>query len=109
MGLALSLVPLLLVKVIVARYQKAAGALLTALGIGIFAVAFTLVALNLSIHFLRVASTGRLPVGISATFVGAVLTSVTIALFANRKQPKPTSDTEALEREYGSPSRTAVH
>ena len=65
MGLALSLVPLLFAKVIVARYQKAARGLLTALGIGILGVSFTLVALNLSIHFLRAASTGKVPVGTS--------------------------------------------
>jgi len=44
MVLALSLAPLLLVKVIVARYQKAARDLLMALGIGIFTIAFSVVA-----------------------------------------------------------------
>lgn len=96
MALALSLAPLLLVKLIVARYQKAARGLLTALGIGIFAAAFTLVALNLSIHFLSVASTKKLPAGTSVSFVVAVLTSVTIAFFAKGKQPKPKSDTGIL-------------
>jgi ferredoxin-NADP reductase len=91
LGLALSLAPLLLVKLMVARYQKAARGLLTALGIGIFAAAFTLVALNLSIHFLGVASTEKVPVGISATFVVAVFISVTIAFFAKGKQPKSDS------------------
>src|SRR5690348_2303933 len=46
MGLALLLVPLVMAKVLVARYQKAARGLLMALGIGIFGMAFTLVAMN---------------------------------------------------------------
>lgn len=52
-GLALALAPLLLVKVIAARYQKSARGVLMALGIAIFAIAFTLVALNVSTHYLR--------------------------------------------------------
>jgi len=88
MSLALSLAPLLIVKVIVARYQKATRDLLTALGIGIFTIAFSLVALNLSIHYLRVASTGKVPLGISATVIVVVLISAAIAFFAKGKQPK---------------------
>lgn len=59
MGLALIIAPLLLVKIVVARFQKAARGLLMALGITIFAIAFTLVALNVSIHYLRAASTHK--------------------------------------------------
>jgi len=82
MVLALSLAPLLLVKVIVARYQKAARDLLMALGIGIFTIAFSLVALNLSVHYLRAASTGKVPVGTSTTVIVLVLISAAIAFFA---------------------------
>ena len=96
MGLALLLAPLLLVKLIVARYQKTARGLLTALGIGIFVTAFTLVALNLSIHFLGIASTEKVPVGTSASFVVGVLILVTIAFFAKGKPPKPKSDTGTI-------------
>ncbi len=95
-GLALLLAPLLLVKVIVARYQKAARGLLTALGIGIFAAAFTLVSLNLVVHFLRVASTDKVPARTSVTLVGVVLISVAIAFFAKAKQPKVKADTGVL-------------
>jgi ferredoxin-NADP reductase len=96
MSLALSLAPLVMVKVIVARYQKAARDLLTALGIGIFTIAFTLVALNLSIHHLRGASTGKVPVGISATVIVGVLISAAIAFFAKGKQPKSEFNAGAL-------------
>ena len=96
MGLALSVAPLVFVKVIVARYQKAARSLLTALGIGIFAVAFTLVALNLVVYCLRVASTEKVPSETSATFVVAVLICAAIAFFIKGKQPKPKSETEIL-------------
>jgi ferredoxin-NADP reductase len=89
MGLALILAPLLFVKVIVARYQKAARGLLTALGIGIFAFAFTLVALNASVHFLRAASTGKVGLETSAIFVALVLVSTIIAFSAKSKQPQP--------------------
>jgi len=90
MVLAFSLAPLLLVKVIVARYRKAEHDLLRVLGIGIFAIAFTLVALNLSVHYLRVAATGKVPVGASATVIVLVLISAAIAFFA-KAEPKPKS------------------
>lgn len=95
-GLALVMMPLLVVKLIVARHQKTARGLLAALGIGIFATAFTLVALNVSIHFLAFASREKLSAGTSAVFVIAMITSVTIAFFAKRKRPKPESDAEML-------------
>ena len=93
MGLALSLAPLLFIKVVVARYQKAARGLLMALGIGIFAIAFTLVTLNVSIHYLRLASPHKVPRGTSLTVVVLALVSVGIAYFRNSKQPKPKPDT----------------
>lgn len=96
MGLALSLAPLLVVKLIVARYQKAARGLLMGLGIGIFAIAFTLVALNLSIHFLRVASIHKAPVGISATFVTLALISAIIPFVGKPRQRKPKSSAAVL-------------
>ena len=91
MVLALSLAPLLFVKVIVARYQKAARDLLLALGIGIFAIAFSLVALNLFVHYLRLTSSHKVPVGTSAIVIVVVLMSVAIPFFAKGKQPKPES------------------
>jgi glycine betaine catabolism B len=100
-GLALVLAPLILVKVLVARYQKAARGLLTALGVAIFVIAFSLVALNLSIHLLRAASPETLSVRTSAIVVLAVLASVTIAFFAKGKTSRPTG-TPSLSQ-YGNP------
>ncbi len=92
-GLALALAPLLFVKVIVARYQKSARGVLTALGIAIFAIAFTLVALNVSTHYLRQASAHKAPFSTSITFVVVVLLSVLIAYFAAR--PKVDKEVQA--------------
>jgi len=69
MVLGLLLVPLLVLKVLVARFQKAARGLLAALGIAIFAAAFTLVAMNVAVHLLRSASPAKVPASYSAVFV----------------------------------------
>jgi ferredoxin-NADP reductase len=95
-ALAFSLAPLLLVKVIVARYQNSSRGLLIALGIGIFTIAFSLVALNLSIHYLRSASTDKVPVGTSASVIVVMLISAAVAFFAKAKQPKPKFNPRAL-------------
>ena len=97
MALALSLAPLLFVKVIVARYQKTARGLLMGLGIAILGIAFTLVALNLSVHFFRAASTEKMPTGISVTVVVLILVSVVITSFARGKQHKPDTETRSLK------------
>lgn len=96
MGLALVLAPLLLVKVIVARYLKASRGWLMALGTGIFAIAFTLVTLNVSIYYLRAADPHKVPTGTSLTFVAAVLICTAIAFFATARQPKSKSNTAIL-------------
>jgi hypothetical protein len=66
----MALAPVLLVKVIVARYQKTARGLLMALGIAIFAMAFTLVALNVSTHYLRLASAHKAPRTVELSVLG---------------------------------------
>jgi 3-phenylpropionate/trans-cinnamate dioxygenase ferredoxin reductase subunit len=86
MGLALVLAPLLVVKVLVARYQKADRGLLMGLGVGIFAIAFTLVALNFFVHYLRQASSDKVPAGMSAGVVALVLLSTSIA-YVRKGQP----------------------
>lgn len=79
MALAFSLAPLLAVKVIAVRSGKASFALLCALGIVIYAVAFTLVTINVAVHFLRNASPGKPAVWISLTFVFSVLIVAALA------------------------------
>src|SRR6201981_3262609 len=88
LGLALFLVPMLVGKVLVARYQKAARSLLMVLGIGIFGMAFTLVAMNVVIHFLRVASPHKVPAWTSAMVIMGVLVSVVFAYRAGSKSAK---------------------
>lgn len=96
MLLAFSLAPVLVVKVMVARYQKAARGLLMALGIGIFTIAFTLVALNVFAHYLRVASAGKAPVGTSIIFIVAVLGAALLGYSSSAKPAKPRPDALAV-------------
>src|SRR5260370_1132177 len=60
MVLALLLIPLLVMKIFIARHQEGLHGVLHALGIAIFAISFTLVALNIVWHVLR--STTERPV-----------------------------------------------
>jgi ferredoxin-NADP reductase len=98
-GLALILGPLLLAKVIVVRYQKAAWGLLMALGISIFAAAFTLVTLNVSVHYQRNASAHKVPHSISLIFVVLTVTLALVALLVRAKQTKPKPNTATASSE----------
>ena len=86
MGLALALAPLLLAKVIAVRSQKAAWGLLTTLGISIFVTAFILVAVNVSVHYLRNASPHKVPLAISLRVVGTVIIFALVGFLARSKQ-----------------------
>lgn len=86
MGLALALAPLLLAKVIVVRYQRAAWSILMALGISILVTAFTLVAVNVSVHYLRNVSPHKIPLAISLRVVAAVIILAVLAFFAKGRQ-----------------------
>lgn len=97
-GLALMLAPLLFAKVIVARYQKAARGLLTALGISIFAFAFTLVAINALAHYLHGAFSEKVHIATTLTIIAALLF---LALFGYLRrsgagQPKSPVGTPAI-------------
>jgi len=89
-GLAVALGPLLFAKVIAARYQKAARGLLAALGITIFAAAFTLVILNLSRHVLRSAS-GKVSKTFSLTVVAGVVGWAGLGYFASGRSRRTES------------------
>jgi ferredoxin-NADP reductase len=86
MGLALALAPLLLAKVIVVRYQRAAWGVLVALGISILVTAFTLVAVNVSVHYLRNVSPHKVPFAISLRVVAVVIILAAAAFFARGRQ-----------------------
>jgi hypothetical protein len=88
MALAFSLAPLVIVKVIAVRSQKASQALLCALGITIYAIAFTLVTINVAVHFLRAASAGRASISISLVFVFIVFLVVGLAIASKQKHPR---------------------
>jgi len=96
MAMALSLAPLLIAKVIAARYQKTQRGLLMGLGISIFAVAFTLVAGNLAIHYLRLASTDKVPASTSETVIAIVMLTSVAAFFAGARRPEAKSATVQL-------------
>ena len=88
-SLAFMLAPLLLVKVIVVRYQKSAWNVLITLGVTIFAVAFTLVSMNLAVHYLRDIPAHKVPFAISLRVIVAVVIAAAIAFFAKGKKPTP--------------------
>jgi len=96
MAIAFTLAPLLVVKVIAARSRKASHALLCALGITIYAVAFTLVSINAAVHFLRNASVGKVPLWISFIFVFSVLLVAGLALAGKRRSREPDSNMKAI-------------
>src|SRR5262249_39689609 len=93
MALALSLAPLLLVKVIAVRSQKAPWGLLMALGIGILAIAFTLVSMNVAVHYLRELSPNKVPFAISLRVIAVVVILAAIALFGRNRQAKARAST----------------
>lgn len=97
MGLALALAPLLILKVIVVRYQKAAWSLLISLGVGIFITAFTLVAVNVSVHYLRLADGQKVPLTTSLGIITAIVILAMIAFLANARQPRSKPDRGGLE------------
>jgi ferredoxin-NADP reductase len=89
LSLAFILAPLLFVKVIVVRYQKSAWNLLITLGVTIFAVAFTLVSMNVAVHYLRDVVPHKVPFAISLRVIVATIIAAGIAFFAKAKQSKP--------------------
>lgn len=96
MGLAFLLVPMLVGKVLIARYQKAARGLLMVLGIGIFGFAFTLVGVNVAIHYLRVAPPHKVPGEATGLVILGVLVAVVAAYFDGSKQSKTASGAATL-------------
>ena len=94
--LALILAPLLLVKVIVVRYQKSAWNVLMTLGVTIFAIAFTLVSMNVAVHYLRDLPAHKVPFAISLRIIAVVVVAAVIAFFARSKQPTPKTATPAV-------------
>ena len=98
MGLALALAPLLFVKVIVVRYQKAAWGFLMVLGSSIFVTAFTLVAVNLLVHYLRLAERHKVPLTTSLRVVAVVIILAIIGFFAKGKPPRPKPEETSLSQ-----------
>ena len=104
-AMAFALAPLLLIKVMVARYQKAARGLLTALGVAIFVIAVTLVSLNLAIHFLSHASPQKVGYRTSAAVVVAVLLSLATAFYFPGRRPEPNAGENPVTVSGGKASR----
>lgn len=72
-SLAFILVPLVLVKVIVVRFQKSAWNTLVTLGITSFAIAFALVSMNVAVHYLRDIVPHKVPFAISPRVIVATI------------------------------------
>jgi ferredoxin-NADP reductase len=96
MALAFSLAPLLAVKVTAVRSGKASYALLCALGVTIYVIAFTMVTVNIAVHFLRNAAVGGIPLWISLTFVFSVLLAAGLALASKPGSHGPQSNMKTV-------------
>lgn len=92
MSLAFLLAPLLLAKVTTVRYQKDAWKLLMVLGIGIFGTAFTLVALNVSVHYLRIASRHQVTAGTAEGVIVIALSLGVMGYFRGIKRSEAKSE-----------------
>jgi len=87
--LALLLIPILLVKVLIARYYRQYSSALLFLGVTIFALSFALVAMNLVPYLLgRAASTGA-PAPLSLGFFLTVCSGLGFLLLRRPRQPTP--------------------
>lgn len=105
MSFALVLAPLLIAKLLVARYQPpAARGLLPALGISIFALSFVLVAVNIAALLLRNTKDDGLPTIHSAVFVLVVLVALATLLLRRRDA----RDTPVHEAVSGLPREAAT-
>ena len=109
LALALLLAPLLFLKVIVVRYQKAAWGLLMALGTTIFAFAFTLVTMNVVVHYLRDTERHRIQSSTSEAVVigAAVLAAIGFATGIKRSKAKSGTPTAALAKPAAQESQKA--
>jgi hypothetical protein len=99
MSLALLLAPLLLAKVMTVRYQKDAWKVLMILGIGIFGAAFTLVALNVSVHYLRLAEKHKVAAATWAAIIAIAFALAMIGYFSGIRR----LDAESHQAETRSP------
>src|SRR5215469_11657279 len=110
MCLALMLAPLLIAKIVVARRQKSARGLLSALGISIFVVSFVLVALNIASHLLSKADSAKVAAPISAVFIAvSVVCLAGLLLFPHRgRKPDSAEHGAGLTREPASDPHTTT-
>lgn len=106
MALAFLLAPLLFAKVVVARYQKSARGLLTGLGVTIFAMAFTLVAINAAVVFFRSTSDESVRLRVSAGLVLTVLALATAGFLIGRR---PGRNEQSKQKEAASPAPAGSH
>lgn len=85
-GLALTLAPLILVKVLAARNPRTSRGLLSALGIAIFIVSFVIVALNVGTHFLQSASKDDVPLVVPTT-LAVIFLALLVLGFLRKRAP----------------------
>ena len=88
LSMALILAPLLLVKIVAVRYQKAAWNLALTLGVTIFAVAFALVSINVAVHYLRAVVPHKVPLAVSLRVVAIAVILASVGFFTKSKTTK---------------------
>jgi len=87
--LALLLIPILLVKVLIARYYRHYSSALLFLGVTIFALSFALVAMNLVPYLLGRAAGAGAPAPVSVGFVLTTCSGLGFLLLRRPRQPTP--------------------
>src|SRR5438046_3973466 len=87
--LALLLIPILLVKVLIARYYRHYSSALLFLGVTIFALSFALVAMNLVPYLLGRAASAGVPAPVSVGFVLTVCNGLGFLLLRRPRQRTP--------------------
>jgi ferredoxin-NADP reductase len=94
--LVLVLVPLLLLKILIARRYKQSHSSLKALGITIFVISFVLVAIPTLSELLRSASPGSLGLRLATGAVVAVCLAQCALVFKKRKQPHASVESSGI-------------
>src|SRR4029077_20185741 len=92
--LALLLIPILLVKILIARYYKQYSAALLPLGVTIFALSFALVSMNLVPYLLGRAGSEGAPASVSSGFLLTVCLGLGFLLL---HRPRPTTGAVSSE------------
>src|ERR1700688_5198197 len=107
--LVLALVPLLFLKILIARRYKQSHSLLKALGIAIFVISFALVSIPTLSELLRSANPGSLGLRLATGLVVAVCLAQCALMFKKRKQPRASLESSGVPEIPAGPAPLTNH